>query len=993
MRRLFAFPLLILLALIGATPAFADPTVLTPTGPASVTAGQSFVVNVGVSQPATVNPHTLAGAPLHLESTGGFVITDVSGAGVTAPASPAYPTTDWLGTLDLAAGDTTQVAVTLRAPAAPQSSAVPLSVSVDGQEDDDGDAGTDPPTVRAIAGSVAAVSTALQVLTDVTPVFPTKTTTATVNVSNNGDTAWTDPVVVELVLPAGLSIAGTAAPGLSGTTWTVPDPGPNTTATLTLTVTVASGASGPLTLKATEPSSVDASSPVAVAPTPTLTVQAPAGPLEEDGAAGLAIVTITNSATISTGQFTVDVALGTDLQLVSTNPGVGNAYDTATDTWSVTVAPGTSASLGLQIKAVAATNHANLTITPRSYGIFAANLNVAVNSKTPVADPVITFGGLSTPVFPTETKTITVFLTNAGDATSQPNPVAITLGPKLSIVGAPAGYSGGVWNAPALAPSGQAQIEFTVRVAADAAAGNQGLTAAPVGGPSKTFSVAVAPLPQVSFSQIASLVEDGAPRTLAVTVTNVATIPTDPLSLLPDLSSGLALDSSDPELTSGSLAIGSLAPSSTTTLFLTIGATTSAQGTVGVKLAPTADLSALAYGISRKTKSISVTAKVIVPSPELTYVPPAVKLFPGDESTVTAKVTNTSNSTWPNGFQVTFTQPPGLSISSTSPALSGLQWVRVGAVEPNGVVTIPLKIKAATGASAGPRTITGSPSGGAAKALEVEVQPAPQVTITPPAASLAEGGAAGTAVVTVTNGASIATAPLTLRVTVPSGLGLVRATPALSGDMWNVSELAPGAAAVLLLDLRGTAAGSHPLTVQLGRYGAADVPQSITVGPRVIEEPAPPVVETPPVVTPPVVTPPAQTPQPPVTVVPDDVLSIELGEPNRKGLAYTYRGEVRYRGQPLTKEACKRTDVQLVVWKMNGKRKAKKASARVDVGLVYLSGHCLFGTRYSFFKRYKGKHYRIDFRATVKVALPVVSGTSRIPAPTTVIDPITVGRG
>lgn len=996
MRRLLVLSLFALLALVTASPAgAASATVVDITGaPAHITAGQRFTLNVTITQPANVPAVDLAAADLALMGEGDFTITDVAASPAITPAETTeLPSGSWAGTLDLADDTTTTFAVTLRAPAAARDDAVvPFTVTVGGQPEA-------APAVTASASAVIVVSTRLQLVAQSPEaVFPTGTAQVSVIVTNASDLEWTDPVVISLALPSGLSIVEPPL-GVSDTTWTIPASGAplaGQSDTRQLSLAIASGTSAGLrSVAASEPSSATATASVRVAVIPQLSIAPQGAPLIVGGEAATFTASVVNSAAVSTGPFDIDVAIPAGLQLVSANAGAGNTFteNAAGKTWTVTQGPGDTAYLQLVLKATAVPASGDeLVLTPKAFGMPPKSTSVAAVTST--ADPVVKLAGSFASVFPGKTTTVQVFLQNASDADFQSaTTVNLTLDPSLLIMNSPAGLTGTVWTVPALAAHASATLELTVKVIAGAAPGAHTIKAKPVGGAEDSFAVTVAPNPEITFTKPAQLVEGGPSGIVTVKVRNNASVQTSTLVLDVSVPAPLRLDDAEPAINNQKWAIGKLDPFSEATITLEVSATASGSpGSIEVYLSD--------YDQTVRSTSITIKPKVVVLNPVVTLSQESLTAFPGEETaTQDITVRNASNETWGTGVQVTLAFGAGISVVGSPSGLSGNQWNIPGPVLPNDTRVLSLKFKTAAGSPAGSSLVTVSPSGGTPKTFPVVVAATPQVSVTPLDAPLIAGGDSDVLVVTVVNSAPIPATALGLSVKLPAGLELVRAAPLLDGSgTWNIGTLAAapetGSSAVLRLTVRGTAVGERTVGVQLTRFGATQVSQVVTVNPAPVVVP-----ETTPAVTPPadVPTPPVMVPDPPpappAPPVVKDLVSIDLGEPNRRNFAYTYRGEVRYRTEALTKQQCSKTAVTLVVWKLKGSRTVGKAQDRVKVGLVFLRGHCLFGTRYNFFKKYKGKHYRIDIRAQVKTALPVAGGTSRIPAPATVVDAITVGKG
>jgi hypothetical protein len=1211
MRRFLLLPFVLLLGLLAAAPAMAAPTTIGFSGVAvDVTAGMSVTEHVTITQPAgDPDPYSLAAAPLQLQAAGGFTITSVTAAadsGVTPPLLPEYPAAGWQGTLDLADGASTAFDVTLKAPAAPQAPIAPLSVSIGGQADDDGDPETAPPVATGAAFGLEVIATQLELDTSTTPVFPTRTTTRTVTIGNNSNNDWSSPLSVELALPAGLTIANSPA-GLSGTTWTVPILEPGEEMTLNLTLLVAGdAAAGPLTLQASAPGAAPVSSTVTIAPRPSLSIEPLDNPLEVGGASDVVVMTVANSASIGTGTFNVPITLPAGLNFVSAQVGAGSTFVAATRTWQVSAGAGAFSILRLRV-AASAVPTAQLIATPDSFGI--APVGVTVEATVPVVVPRVTINGPSTQVFPTKsTGNVTVTLHNdsatdwttstpvtlayepglmptssnpalsgniwtappvdagasvsltlqfavlasatagatavtatpAGGAAATyavnvaPRPVLsieplenplevggasdvvvitvtnsaaiatgmfnvpITLPAGLNLVSAQAGAGnnftapdttwhvsvapgaasilrltvkasavptaqlvatpnafgmppvgltveavvpvvaprvtisgpsmqvfptkttdnvtvtlhndgvtdwtehtpvtlayepgltptssnpalvGDVWSAPAVVAGGSVSLTLQLAVAASATAGAKVVAATPVGGAAATYFVNVAPKPVLSLIPLSDpLVVTGDPDVVVVTLANNASISSGSIPVSVELPDGLTLvsqtRSSGTFEDTGSAVpktwtVGDLAPNSFETLRLTVKATKPLAGPL--------KLSSSVLGIEPNSKTIPVVPKVAAPA--ASFGGSTDKLFPtGVSGEVQVLVYNGSSEPLPSG-PVTLELSSGLSVAQSSAPLTGLVW-NAPLIPARDSVELTLTLKVAAGTAPGPGVIKATPANGAQVPFTaIDVAPVPKVSISAPPEALQQGGAPGAVVITVTNSASIKTDLLALALVVPSPLKIVQPA-ALSGNIWAVGSLLAGESKTLQLAVAATGSGSVALGAQLNRYGAPLVEQLIAITPAPVTPVTPPVKPVPPV-TPPVVKP---------TPAPKNTLTLVVGDPSRSGTAYTYRGELKFRGAAMTKATCKASKLQLIVWKVKGSKPKGKAADRVGVALTYLGGHCVFGTRYAFFKKFKGKKYLVQLRAstTKKLAVPGASGVK--PPTVTLDDRLTVGK-
>lgn len=360
-----------------------------------------------------------------------------------------------------------------------------------------------------------------------------------------------------------------------------------------------------------------------------------------------------------------------------------------------------------------------------------------------------------------------------------------------------------------------------------------------------------------------------------------------------------------------------------------------------------------------------------VVAPKVTIDAPTTRpLFPTETTQLlTARIENVSTHDWSSGIAAALVPGRALEVVAPSIPLDDREptWTTppLGAGE---TTELTFRLEVAHGAAEGAAPFSIDAPGAPLAAVSVQVAPPPSIAIEALPAPLLTGGNPDDFTVTVTNGASIRTAPFTVALDLPEGVELVGTSPALtSAGVWSVGALPSGGEATLTVTIKASAPATAPMGAQVLRYSADRVTQSVPV---VTPQPA---AQTPPAGA-------AAGTSAPVVVLstpalpPRSVVTIDLVQYEVRGAAHTYRGEVLYQSAPLSKAACSKTTFSLRIWKyVQGKRSGKVAD-EAKVKLQYVDGHCLFGTRYAFARRYQGKQYRIDFLVAVKTALPRAKG-------------------
>lgn len=379
--------------------------------------------------------------------------------------------------------------------------------------------------------------------------------------------------------------------------------------------------------------------------------------------------------------------------------------------------------------------------------------------------------------------------------------------------------------------------------------------------------------------------------------------------------------------------------------------------------------------------------EIEIVEPQLTIKAPAsAPLFPTEQTgLVTATIKNVSTHRWSTGLKAALAPGRGLALLDIAGGEVPLDW-SLPPLESGQSQSLSFRVGILHGAPEGAGAVTVTPTGGAPQAIAVEVAPPPNIEISPVSAPLVAGGGAKQVTLTVTNDASISTKPFTVAVDLPEGLELVSTSPPFTAaGVWAVGALAPEGTAQLKVMIKATSTEPLALGAQVLRYSADRVTQPIPVAAAPpAQVPQSTVTRAP--VAPVVIKPPALPP-------PADVLSIDFTQVELHGVAHTYRGELLYRGGPLRRALCAKAKVSLRVWKVKRGKRSGKIADEVKVTMRPFDGHCLFGVRYAFFKRYKGKPYRLDFLASVNASLGVSGGKSPRPPDRIIVRrSVTVGK-